>query len=74
MAPLAGAPLLLAADQLTGFPFQNETLHYRVNGPGGSSLGELALTAIVKDALTGRKRIADLYAGCGTFTFALCCR
>ena len=42
---LASAPLLLAADQLTGFPFQNETLHYRVNWPGGSSLGELALTA-----------------------------
>ncbi len=42
---LACAPLLLAADQLTGFPFQNETLHYRVNWPGGSSLGELALTA-----------------------------
>ena len=36
-----------------------------------STPGELALTAIVKDALTGRKRIADLYAGCGTFTFAL---
>jgi hypothetical protein len=42
---LASAPLLLAADQLTGFPFQNETLHYRVIWPGGSSLGELALTA-----------------------------
>jgi hypothetical protein len=42
---LASGPLLLAADQLTGFPFQNETLHYRVNWPGGGSLGELALTA-----------------------------
>ena len=42
---LASAPLLLAADQLTGFPFQNETLHYRVNWPGGRSLGEVNLTA-----------------------------
>ena len=42
---LASAPLLLAADQLTGFPFQNETLHYRVNWPGGNSLGEVNLTA-----------------------------
>ncbi len=33
--------------------------------------GELALTKIVKEALVGRKKIADLYAGCGTFTFAL---
>jgi 23S rRNA (uracil1939-C5)-methyltransferase len=31
----------------------------------------LALTKIVTQALTGRKKIADLYAGCGTFTFAL---
>jgi hypothetical protein len=42
---LASAPLLLAADQLTGFPFQNETLHYRVNWPGDRSLGEVSLTA-----------------------------
>jgi hypothetical protein len=42
---LGCAPLILAADQLTGFPFQNETLHYRVNWPGGRSLGEVALTA-----------------------------
>jgi hypothetical protein len=42
---LAGAPLILAADQLTGFPFQNETLRYRVNWPGGRSLGDVTLTA-----------------------------
>ena len=42
---LASAPLLLAADQLTGFPFQNETLHYRVIWPGGSSLGDVTLMA-----------------------------
>lgn len=39
------APLLPAADQLTGFPFQNETLRYKVNWPGGRSLGDLTLTA-----------------------------
>ncbi len=42
---LVCAPLILAADQLTGFPFQNETLHYRVNWPGGRSLGEVTMTA-----------------------------
>src|ERR1019366_2918487 len=34
MLLMACAPLVLAADQLTGFPFQNETLHYRVKLPG----------------------------------------
>lgn len=42
---LASAPLILAADQLTGFPFQNETLRYRVVWPGGGSLGDVTLTA-----------------------------
>ena len=42
---LACAPLILAADQLTGFPFQNETLRYRVIWPGGNSLGDVTLTA-----------------------------
>lgn len=36
-----------------------------------SALGEAALTRAVTTVLKGRKRIADLYAGCGTFTFAL---
>ena len=42
---LACAPLTLAADQLTGFPFQNETLRYRVVWPGGGSLGDVTLSA-----------------------------
>ena len=36
---------LAAADQLTGFPFQNETLRYRVVWPGGGSLGDVTLAA-----------------------------
>jgi len=46
MLAMAGATPRLAADQLTGFPFQNETLHYRVKLPGGGSLGEATLTAL----------------------------
>ena len=46
MLVMARAPLVFAADQLTGFPFQNETLHYRVNWPGGRGLGEVTLTAL----------------------------
>lgn len=42
---LAAAPALSAADTLTGFPFQNETLHYNVNWPSGLSLGEVTVTA-----------------------------
>jgi hypothetical protein len=41
----ASAPLLSAADPLTGFPFQNETLRYSVKWPGGNSLGNVTLTA-----------------------------
>jgi 23S rRNA (uracil1939-C5)-methyltransferase len=33
--------------------------------------GEAALVEAVSTALAGRARIADLYAGCGTFTFPL---
>ncbi len=33
--------------------------------------GEAALVATVTQALSGCRRVADLYAGCGTFTFAL---
>ncbi len=36
-----------------------------------SAAGELALSAAVKAALAGKEKIADLYAGCGTFSFAL---
>jgi Protein of unknown function (DUF3108) len=39
------AALLPAGDQLTGFPFQNETLRYNVNWPGGHSLGDVTLSA-----------------------------
>ncbi len=42
---LVSAPLLSAADPLTGFPFQNETLRYNVNWPGGNSIGNVTLTA-----------------------------
>ena len=42
---LIAVPLLPAADQLTGFPFQNETLRYRVIWPGGKSLGEVTMGA-----------------------------
>ena len=47
---LAAAPLLPAAETLTGFPFQNETLRYNVNWPSGLSLGEATLTASKVDA------------------------
>jgi 23S rRNA (uracil1939-C5)-methyltransferase len=33
--------------------------------------GEAALVAAVSQALSGCRRVADLYAGCGTFTFPL---
>ncbi|HKF60331.1 MAG TPA: TRAM domain-containing protein [Dongiaceae bacterium] len=36
-----------------------------------SALGQAALIRAVTAVLKGQKRIADLYAGCGTFTFAL---
>jgi len=42
---LISAPLLPAADQLTGFPFQSETLRYRVIWPGGKALGEVTMGA-----------------------------
>jgi hypothetical protein len=45
LCALISAPLLPAADQLTGFPFQNETLRYRVIWPGGKALGEVTMGA-----------------------------
>jgi hypothetical protein len=33
------------AKQLTGFPFQNETLHYSINWPSGLSLGDVTISA-----------------------------
>lgn len=38
-------PLMPAADKLTGFPFQSESLVYSVNWPSGLSLGEATVTA-----------------------------
>jgi 23S rRNA (uracil1939-C5)-methyltransferase len=43
--------------------------------PGGflqaTAAGEEALAGIVAEACAGRKRVADLFAGCGTFTLRL---
>jgi len=36
-----------------------------------TAVGEAALVAAVTQALTGCRNVADLYAGCGTFTFPL---
>jgi hypothetical protein len=41
----AALPLVPAAVAQTGFPFQDETLHYNVNWPSGLSLGEAVFTA-----------------------------
>jgi hypothetical protein len=35
----------LAASAQTGYPFQDETLHYSVNWPSGLSLGDVSMTA-----------------------------
>jgi hypothetical protein len=42
---LASGRLLSAAEPLTGFPFQNETLRYKASWPGGHSIGDVTLTA-----------------------------
>lgn len=42
---IAAAAPVLAADQLTGFPFQNETLHYNIKFTSGASLGEATVSA-----------------------------
>jgi hypothetical protein len=49
---LACASPVLAADPLTGFPFQSETLHYRVVWPGGGSLGDVIFTAHKADEVS----------------------
>jgi len=41
----ATAALAMASDTPSGFPFQDETLHYEVNWPSGLSLGDANLTA-----------------------------
>jgi hypothetical protein len=45
LAAVAALPLAPAAIAQTGFPFQDETLHYNVNWPSGLSLGEATFTA-----------------------------
>ena len=51
LVALVAEPLLPAADTLTGFPFQSETLRYNVNWPSGLSLGEAVVTANKVDAV-----------------------
>jgi hypothetical protein len=38
-------PLATAAIAQTGFPFQNESLHYNINWPSGLGIGEADITA-----------------------------
>ncbi len=45
LAAAAALPLALVAIAQTGFPFQDETLHYNVNWPSGLSLGDATFTA-----------------------------
>ncbi|MGH9656891.1 MAG: DUF3108 domain-containing protein [Bryobacteraceae bacterium] len=45
MRALALACLGVAAQAQTGFPFQDETLHYTINFPSGLSLGEGTMAA-----------------------------
>jgi hypothetical protein len=45
LAAAAALPLIPAALAQTGFPFQDESLHYNVNWPSGLSLGEATFTA-----------------------------
>ncbi len=42
---LALASVAIPSGAQTGFPFQDETLHYTVNWPSGLSLGDAALSA-----------------------------
>lgn len=42
---LSTAALAMASDAPSGFPFQDEALHYEVNWPSGLSLGDANLTA-----------------------------
>ena len=42
---MAACGCTLAASGQTGFPFQDETLHYSVNWPSGLSMGDANLTA-----------------------------
>jgi hypothetical protein len=64
---LAAALLLAgAAAAQTGFPFQDESLHYTVNSPGGLSLGDANLTA--HKTATGWDLTVTLEAGVPGFS------
>jgi hypothetical protein len=73
-APAAAAP------KLSGFPFQDESLHYSIKWPSGLSLGDVAFTAhrggpgwtfsVAIDAGVPGFRISDRYRSAATV--ALC--
>ena len=75
---LARISLGTDAELLAAAPHAPDVLRRRSRWPcrpapscSRAPLGEAALVRAVTTLLKGRKRIADLYAGCGTFTFAL---
>jgi len=42
---IAALPLAAVALAQTGFPSENESLHYNINWPGGLGIGKAVLTA-----------------------------
>jgi hypothetical protein len=58
-----------AADQLTGFPFQNETLRYTIKWPSGVEMGEATISASKADA-GGWRFDMNFSAGVPGFPFA----
>jgi hypothetical protein len=58
-----------AADQLTGFPFQNETLRYTIRWPSGVEMGEATVNATKADA-AGWRFDMNFSAGVPGFPFA----
>lgn len=65
---LLAAPVASAAD-LTGFPFQNETLRYNIKFASGVSLGEATVSA-TKDENAGWRFDMNFTAGVPGFNFA----
>lgn len=61
-APAAAAP------KLTGFPFQDESLHYSIRWPSGLSLGDVAFTA--RHATSGWTFDAAIDAGVPGFSIS----
>jgi len=80
-------PRIAAAHGLARLTWEGETVYQpqpptlrigraRVSPPPGAFLqatgdGEAALVAAVAEALSGARRVADLFAGCGTFALPL---